>query len=54
MSRNRNVLNVLIGSAFLVLLLGLGIGQNLLEKAAAAQTNGKTMAPRFEVDPMWP
>ena len=54
MSRNRNVLNVLIGSAFLVLLLGLGVGQNLLEKAAAAQTNGKTMAPRFEVDPMWP
>jgi len=53
-SRNRNVLNVLIGSAFLVLLLGLGVGQNLLEKAAAAQTNGKTMAPRFEVDPMWP
>ena len=54
MSRNRNVLNVLVGSAFLVLLLGLGVGQNLLEKAAAAQTNGKTMAPRFEVDPMWP
>ena len=54
MRRNRNVLNVLIGSAFLVLLLGLGVGQNLLEKAAAAQTNGKTMAPRFEVDPMWP
>jgi hypothetical protein len=52
--RNRNVLNVLIGGAFLVLLLGLGVGQNLLEKAAAAQTNGKTMAPRFEVDPMWP
>jgi len=47
-------LNVLVGSAFLVLLLGLGVGQNLLEKAAAAQTNGKTMAPRFEVDPMWP
>jgi DNA-binding beta-propeller fold protein YncE len=53
-SRNRNVLNVLIGSAFLALLIGLGVGQNLLEKAAAAQTNGKTMAPRFEVDPMWP
>jgi DNA-binding beta-propeller fold protein YncE len=52
--RNRNVLNVLIGSAFLALLVGLGVGQNLLEKAAAAQTNGKTMAPRFEVDPMWP
>ncbi len=50
----RNALNVLIGSAVLALLLALGVGQNLLEKAAEAQTNGKTMAPRFEVDPMWP
>src|SRR5215813_10810447 len=23
-------------------------------RAEGAQTNGKTMAPRFEVDPMWP
>jgi hypothetical protein len=52
--RRRNVQNVLIGSALLALLIGFGVGQNLLEKAAAAQTNGKTMAPRFEVDPMWP
>jgi len=50
----RNVLNVLIGCAVIALLVGLGLGQNLLERAAAAQTNGKTMAPRFEVDPMWP
>jgi hypothetical protein len=50
----RNVLNVLIGCAVIALLVGLGFGQNLLERAAAAQTNGKTMAPRFEVDPMWP
>jgi hypothetical protein len=50
----RNVLNVLIGCAVIALLIGLGFGQNLLERAAAAQTNGKTMAPRFEVDPMWP
>jgi DNA-binding beta-propeller fold protein YncE len=52
--RRLNVRNVLIGSALLVVLGGLGVGQNLLEKAATAQTNGKTMAPRFEVDPMWP
>ena len=50
----RNVRNVLIGSAILALMVGLGIGQNLLERSAQAQTNGKTMAPRFEVDPMWP
>jgi DNA-binding beta-propeller fold protein YncE len=50
----RNVRNVLIGTAVVALMAGLGVGQNLLEKAAQAQTNGKTMAPRFEVDPMWP
>jgi DNA-binding beta-propeller fold protein YncE len=50
----RNVRNVLIGTAVVALMVGLGVGQNLLEKAAQAQTNGKTMAPRFEVDPMWP
>jgi DNA-binding beta-propeller fold protein YncE len=50
----RNVRNVLIGSAIIALMVGLGIGQNLLERSAQAQTNGKAMAPRFEVDPMWP
>src|ERR1041385_1616942 len=35
-------------------MVGLGVGQNLLEQAAQARRNGKTMAPRFEVDPMWP
>jgi hypothetical protein len=46
--------NVLIGGALLTLLIVLGIGQSLLGRAASAQTNGKVMAPRFEVDPMWP
>jgi len=46
--------NVLIGTGLLTLLVALGIGQILLQQAAAAQTNGKVMAPRFEVDPMWP
>ena len=32
----------------------LGIGQHLLEKEAIAQTTGKVMAPKFEVDPIWP
>ena len=50
----RNVRNVLIGTAVIALMVGLGVGQNLLEKAAQAQTNGKATAPRFEVDPMWP
>jgi len=41
-----------IGVAFVVLLLALGIGQRALEKMTAAQ--GKVVAPRFEVDPLWP
>jgi DNA-binding beta-propeller fold protein YncE len=45
---------VLIGTVLITLLVALGVGQNLLEKAAAAQANGKAEAPRFEVDPMWP
>jgi hypothetical protein len=41
-----------IGAAFVVLLLALGIAQRALEKMTAAQ--GKVVAPRFEVDPLWP
>jgi DNA-binding beta-propeller fold protein YncE len=51
MKRTRNVLT---GAAFLALLVALGVGQSLLEREATAQTNGKAMAPRFEVDPFWP
>ena len=43
---------VLVGIALLTLLVALGVGQRLLQQAATAQTNGKVMAPRFEVDPM--
>src|SRR5438093_9592469 len=46
--------HLVIGSALVVLLASLGIGQALLEKRVTAQTNGATQAPRFEVDPMWP
>ena len=46
--------NTLIAAALVVALVALGIGQSVLQKSVAAQTNGKLMAPRFEVDPMWP
>src|SRR5438105_3658511 len=47
--------DVVIGSAFLGVCAALGIGQNLLEKTAAAQAKGATtQAPMFQVDPMWP
>jgi DNA-binding beta-propeller fold protein YncE len=45
---------VLTGAAFLALLVALGVGQSLLEREATAQTNGKVMVPKFEVDPFWP
>jgi DNA-binding beta-propeller fold protein YncE len=51
MKRNRNVY---LGATFLALLVALFIGQSLLEKATTVQGGAVVMAPRFEVDPMWP
>jgi DNA-binding beta-propeller fold protein YncE len=51
MKRNRNVY---IGATFLSLIVALGVGQSLLEKATTVQGSAVVMAPRFEVDPMWP
>ena len=45
--------NLIIGSAFLVLLVALAVGQDKLS-TAAAQSQGQVMAPRFEVDPTFP
>ena len=45
--------NLLIGSAFLVVLVALGTGQFLLDRILAASETGEE-APMFEVDPMWP
>jgi hypothetical protein len=46
--------NLFVGLLLLVLLAGLGVAQQLLEKTAAAQAKAAVQAPRFEVDPMWP
>ena len=43
-----------IGSAFLALIVALGVGQLVLERAVDAQAKAGVQAPRFEVDPMWP
>jgi DNA-binding beta-propeller fold protein YncE len=51
MTRHRKIV---IGSAFAVLLLTLGAGQALLERAAAQGSQAIVQAPRFEVDPFWP
>jgi DNA-binding beta-propeller fold protein YncE len=49
MARNRNLL---VGTGFLVLLLGLAAAYLQLERTAQAQA--RVQAPRFEVDPFWP
>ena len=43
-----------VGATFLCLLLGLGIGQAVLERTAAAAARDAAQAPMFEVDPLWP
>src|SRR3954468_6911760 len=45
--------NLLIGAGFATLLVALAVGQAVLDKTVAAQSTGM-MAPRFEVDPLWP
>jgi len=46
--------NIFIGAAFLTLIVGLGLGQLVFQKSAAAQAGNTVQAPRFEVDPFWP
>jgi DNA-binding beta-propeller fold protein YncE len=43
-----------IGATFLALLVALFIGQSALEQMNAVQGKAVVMAPRFEVDPLWP
>jgi len=46
--------DVLVGSSFVVLVVALAIAQKLVAKTTAAPGNRVVMAPRFEVDPLWP
>ena len=46
--------HVMIGTAFVILLAALAVGQFRLQQTAAAQAKNGVQAPRFEVDPMWP
>jgi DNA-binding beta-propeller fold protein YncE len=51
MKRKRNVY---LGATFLALLVALFIGQSALQKMTDVQGKAVVMAPRFEVDPLWP
>jgi hypothetical protein len=46
--------NLAIGTSLLALLVALGLIQSIVQRTAEAQAKNTVMAPRFEVDPMWP
>jgi hypothetical protein len=46
--------DLFVGSAFLSTLALLGVAQRLLDNVADAQDRSGLVAPRFEVDPLWP
>jgi DNA-binding beta-propeller fold protein YncE len=48
--RNR----LFVAASFAATLLALGLIERSLEQRAAAQAKSTVMAPRFEVDPLWP
>src|SRR6195256_3843963 len=45
--------NLYVGAIFVALVIALGLASSLLEKSATLQ-GASVMAPRFEVDPLWP
>ncbi|HYR83272.1 MAG TPA: hypothetical protein VE422_04260 [Terriglobia bacterium] len=45
--------NLYVGAIFLTLIVALWVSSNLIEKTATLQ-GATVMAPRFEVDPLWP
>jgi hypothetical protein len=45
---------LLIGGCFVATLAALAVIEYAIEQRAAAQAKGAVMAPRFEVDPLWP
>src|SRR2546430_8355446 len=45
--------NLYVGAVFLTLIVALWVSSNLVEKTATLQ-GATVMAPRFEVDPLWP
>ena len=46
--------NLLIGLSFAAALVALSGLERSVARAAATQAKGAIMAPRFEVDPLWP
>ena len=51
MKRNRNIY---VGVTLLAVFVALFVGQSLLDHSMTAEGRSVVMAPRFEVDPLWP
>jgi hypothetical protein len=45
---------LVIGAGFVTAIVALGVSRGVLDRAVAVQAQGAVMAPRFEVDPMFP
>jgi len=54
MGRLQRKRDLCIGAILVLLVVGLGVGQAMLEQTAAAQGRAAVRAPIFEVDPLWP
>mgnify|MGYP001796679686 CR=1 FL=1 len=46
--------SLVAGASVVALLVTLALAQAILERRVDAQAKGAVMAPRFEVDPLWP
>ncbi len=46
--------HLVIGAGFVTAIVALGVSRGVLDRAVAVQAQGAVMAPRFEVDPMFP
>ena len=52
--RNLRARELLVAGAFTAVVVALGVGSVVLDKKSTAHAAAGKVAPRFEVDPMWP
>jgi DNA-binding beta-propeller fold protein YncE len=54
MGNQQRLRSLYCGASFIALLSLLGVGQSVLERMSLAEGRSAVLAPRFEVDPLWP
>ena len=52
--RNLRARELRVAGAFTAVVVALGVGSVVLDKKSTAHAAAGKVAPRFEVDPMWP